>query len=362
LEDLLHRRGENLTWSKIRETTPLNNLSLVSTSPFRQSQNLFYLHKNEIIYHFNNSTAKIKLTDFGGGINKDILDMLSNIRIKILVINKEATSQEAIFYLMLAIISEQIKKLFAMEYGIKPLLQKFRNCIKTGFSMTDFLGELENLDHKKKEKTSPQQFYHNEIEPFKREIGLPWVPKKIIFSEDFDIELDIITNQLHKIFFQSNGDTFNLKFNRIKKSSLYKRLRLIQEETQKFHSCKQRLTTLLKKSQYGLIINKANGQEAWEIQQKVAKHINQYLGISLVYLGNLREREALKNISDYGMPFVLVDPDEEGMINLYDIGENLLGLKEGSLRYIIKKQYDFIKQLRTKWKSSRAVFSTPQNL
>ena len=149
IEDIIYSKNENIKWDNIKVKTHLDGIDLISSSPIRKVQNLFFFHKNEIIYLINDSKAKIKLADFGAGTSKDVLDFLNSIHSKIFVVTSEESSKQAIFNLMMTMIYNQLKNLFQKDAEIMTHIEKLRDCFRTGYRIDDLRFELERLDEKR---------------------------------------------------------------------------------------------------------------------------------------------------------------------------------------------------------------------
>lgn len=348
LEDLLYKREKNLRWEDLRVNTRIANLGLVSSAPIRRSWNMFYLHKNEIVYLIHESSAKLKLADFGGGLSKDILDFLGNIKSKICVINGEETSKEAIFYLLLSILYDQLKKDFGKTREIEPLLEKFRDCVRTGFTAGDLTEELGKLDKKKQSPENLEQFYYEAIVPLKRMLCVPLTIPDFHTWEDLEREIDNVQEQVQNFMFQQEN-SIGEAISHQKKVQIYKQFNLVKEDVKEFQSYRGQFERILKRSLFGLIINKTDAARAWEIQGEVISRVSKYLNQTMVYLGNLREDKVLQNISNYKMPFVIFNPEEDVLQELFTIADNLIGLKDGSIRTVIASQKEYIRELKRQW-------------
>lgn len=303
------------------------------------------MHKNEIIYLIHESKAKLKLADFGGGLSKDVLDFLNNIRSKICVINGEETSKEAIFYLLLSILYDQLKKVFGKVREIEPLLEKFRDCVRTGFRADDFAGELEKLDIKKSNPDNLEQFYYESVVPLKRMLCVPLTIPDFRSVDDLEKEVSKVDQQVQDFMFRHENSVGEVIPHQ-RKVQVYKHFNNLREEMKRFQSYRTQFEKVLKGSLFGLIVNKTEPGLAWEIQEEVIERVNKYLNQSMIYLGNLREKKILQNISNYKMPFVVHSPEEEVLEELYSIADNLIGLKEGSAGNIINSQKEYIRELK----------------
>jgi MinD-like ATPase involved in chromosome partitioning or flagellar assembly len=354
LEDIFYHRREGVDWDSVRRPLPLDAMHLVSTSPVRRSANLFYLHKNEMIYLVNDSSAKIKLADFGGGINKDILDFLNSIRSKICVINGERTSQEAIFNLILAIMLDQTKKVFARDKEVESLIEKLRECRQNGYRVSDFQFELERLDTRRRAMQNLNAFFRNMVEPLKRRLGMANGVASIDDPDQLKQEIVNLQAAVHaQIFRVGKSGQFDQKL------KLYREMNQITDESRNFESLSARFRHVLKNNKYGLIVNKTDAAAADGIQLELNQQANHYLGQPLRYLGNLREDKALRNISNRGMPLMLADPELDAMRDICHIADNLMGLKTGSMQTILKDQRDYIRTLRSSWNTESKRTGTP---
>jgi len=348
LEDIVYNKDENLEWNEIKEKTYLDGIDFISSSPIRRSQNLFFFHKNEIIYLINDSQAKIKLADFGAGLNKDILDFLHSIHSKIFVITNEETAKQAIFNLMLTMIYDRLKSMFHKDNEVIVLAEKFRDCTRTGFRVDDLRFELEKLDEKRIKNGSVEKFYKDEILPLRTELGLP--PKIFgnVTIEELKTEIAELKNKINELIFK-NGNGNSIDYS--KKLSIYKKINKIIRDSISLDSYVSRLNSILNLSKYGLIINKTNVNDAWETKSEVLERIKHYLSLNLIYLGNLRESKSLENISNYKMPYVIYNPEDDVLQDIYHIGDNILGLKRGSIADIIVTQKDYIREVKSDWGS-----------
>jgi len=351
LEDVFYNRENNLGWKDLRTKTRLQNFSLISSSPVRKAQSLFYMHKNEIMFMLNDSDAHIKLTDFGGGISNDILDFLMNIRSKVCVVNDEETSKEAIFNLILTIIYDQLKKSFQTKSEIHPLLDKLRLCKKTGFTIEDFSHELEEIDKRNTDRENVEQFYQTYMQPLKELLGCNWIILGEKDHKDLKKEIDLLGNKVKDLLFKeyNNGGSKGINFS--DKTEIYKKYTELKKEFVKFDSCKSKLENLLRANRFGLIVNKSDSEKAFEIYNEITRKIKYFLGMKLCYLGSIEERDSLRNISNHRMPYVFYNYEDDALRNLYAIADRFLGLKEYSTEKIIYSQKDFIRSMKNNWGS-----------
>ncbi len=352
IEDIIYSKNENIKWDNIKVKTHLDGIDLISSSPIRKVQNLFFFHKNEIIYLINDSKAKIKLADFGAGTSKDVLDFLNSIHSKIFVVTSEESSKQAIFNLMMTMIYNQLKNLFQKDAEIMTHIEKLRDCFRTGYRIDDLRFELERLDEKRVRNGDVKKFYKDEILPLKTELGLPPKIYGDITLNEVKVELNVLKDELDELMFKNqNGNSLN--FN--KKLYIYKRMREIMHISIDMDSYVNRLNSILNMSKFGLVVNKTGANEAWEIKSEVSERIQHYLGLKLIYLGNLRESKSLTNISNYKMPYVIYNPEDDALEDIYHIGDNILGLKRGSLTNVICEQKNYIREVKSRWGSEKVM-------
>ncbi len=347
LEDIFYNRDSNLGWKDVRAKTKLPNLNLISSCPVRKAQSLFYMHKNEILFMMNDSNANIKLTDFGGGISNDILDFLMNIRCKICVVNDEVTSKEAIFNLILTIIYDQLKKSFQGKKEIYHFLDNLRLCRKNGFTIENLMEELDKLDKKNTARDSIEQFYSKFIEPIKKKLGCNWIILGDKNHKDLRKEIELIGNKIKDLLFKESNNGKSISF--AEKTELYKQYTELKKEAVRFDSYKNKLDNILHTNRFGIIVNKTNPEKAISIYNEIAQKVKYFLGIKVGYLGNIKESDSLRNISNYRMPYVIYNYEDNALIDLYSISDRILGLKEQSTEKIIYSQKDFIKDIKYNW-------------
>lgn len=347
LEDIFYNRENDLDWTKIKVDTILDNFGFVSSAPIRKSIHLFYMHKNELIFLINDSNAKVKMADFGGGLSRDDLDFLYRIKNRICVINDEKTSKEALFNLILTVLYERIKTSFRNDSAFEILLENFRNIPKNNFRAEDALGEAAQLDKKNHSNKSALMFYREKILPLKKELKLNFRDYMDLTSKDLKKEIDTVHEKMDELFFSTDlDDEYSIK----DKVKIYKEFTNIEREVEKFRPYKERLKEILKFSQYGLIVNKTDPEIADEIQEDLISKVSYFLNQKMAYLGNLRENQNLRNISNYGMPYVIYNSDDDILEDVFGISDNLLGLKNGSTSWIVKEQKPLISDLKNRWK------------
>ncbi|MFC1562456.1 CHC2 zinc finger domain-containing protein [candidate division KSB1 bacterium] len=352
IEDIMYDKDKQLEWNMIKEKTYLDGINFVSSSPVRRSQNLFFFHKNEIIYLINNSEAKIKLADFGGGVSKDILDFLHNIHSKIFVITPEDTSKQAIFNLMLTMVYDKLKNVFQKDKNVMVYIEKLRDCIRTGYRVDDLRFELERLDENRIGNGSVKKFYENEILPLRAELGLPPNIFGDVTLNEIKIELAELEEKLNSLMFSDNNGS-SIDYN--KKLYIYKKISKLVENSIGLDSYVNRLHSILRSGKFGLIVNRTNAKHAWEIKTEVSEKIKRFLDVDIIYLGNLRESKSLTNISNYKMPYIIYNPEDDVLQDLYHIGDNILGLKRGSLSNVVCKQKEYIREIKSNWSSKQVM-------
>ena len=346
LEDIFYNRNEELDWTKIKVNTILDNFGFISSAPIRKSMHLFYLHKNELIFLINDSEAKVKMADFGGGLTRDDMDFLDKIKNRICVINDEKTSKEALFNLILTVLYDRIKMAFRNETAVEGIIERFRQIPKNSYRAEDMLEEMSVVDNKNLESKNSLKYYRERILPLKKDLKMNFTDYMDLSVKDLKKEVDSLHERMDELFFTYNfDDDYSLK----DKVKYYKELSNIEREVDKFRPYKERLKELLKFSHYGLIVNKTNPEIADEIQEDLISQISYFLSQKMVYLGNLRESKSLRNMSNYGMPYVMYNAYDDALEDIYDISDNLLGLKNGSTSWIVKEQKPVISDLKNRW-------------
>jgi len=307
------------------------------------------MHKNEILFMLNDSSAQIKLADFGGGISNDILDFLTNIRSKVCVVNDEETSKEAIFNLILTLLYDQLKKGFHGKKEVSPLLDKLRLCKKNGFTIESLSNELENIDEVNTQKENLEQFCHDHVEPIKDKLGCNWVILGDKDRKDLKKEIDLIGNKIKDLFFKESNDKNGNSIAFSDKTELYKRYTELKKEFVKFDSCTSKLENILRSNRFGLIVNKSFPDRGLEIYNEIANKVKYFLNMKLFYLGNIEERDSLRNISNYRMPYTFYNYEDDALKDLFSIADRLLGLKENSTEKIIYSQKDYLRDIKDNW-------------
>lgn len=347
IEDIFDKKEEKLTWESLRQKTPAPNLNLVSCRPVRKSNSMYYLKKNEILYMVHNSDAHLKMADFGGGASKDTLDFLSNIKSKVFVINPDRSSVEAVFNLILSLLYYPLKKQFRVSSKAMKLVEQFRNCSISGFTIDDMREGLRKIDAQRDENNHIERFYRDTVVPFKRELGIPDTINGELSAEYLKNELPELQQTVFKTLFNGNGENGNSSFAR--KSALYRLYTVIENTINDFDSYSHRLENLLKTSLFGLIINKSDKEDADCIAEDLIRRVSDLFSMNLTYLGYIPEEKALRNISNYQMPFVIYDPDHPVLERFFSITDSIINLKNGSTARIIHEQREYLSELKKQW-------------
>jgi len=71
--------------------------------------------------------------------------------------------------------------------------------------------------------------------------------------------------------------------------------------------------------------------------------------MELSHLGTIPEEKAIRNVSNYGMPFIIYDAGHPVLEYFFAITDTIISLKPGSTARIICEQQDYISALRAKW-------------
>lgn len=347
IEDIFYQRRRNLTWELLRQNTPAENLKFISSCPVRKSNSLYYRRKNEILYMLHNSDAKLKLADFGGGSDKDTLDFLGSIRSKVFVINSDRASVEAVFNLILSLLYYTMKQRFKGSSAALNLVEKLRDCRRNGFTIEDLRDGFHRLDKKRTQNSQLKQFYDITMRPFKKKLGIPvgidGNPMLEILNED----LLLLREKVNQVLFHDNGK--NGGYTYAQKSSIYRTFTTIEHTVQELNSYSKRLKDMLETSLFGLIINKCDKEEADAVASDLVKSISDIFSMRLTYLGDIPEEKALRNISNYQMPFIIFDPNHPVISNFSAITDKIIGLSNGSTVRIIQDQKDHIGALENQW-------------
>ncbi|MFC1564608.1 hypothetical protein ACFL6G_06695 [candidate division KSB1 bacterium] len=347
IEDIFYNKEASLTWEDIRGTTPIDNLNFISPCPVRRSNSLYYLNKNEILYMLHNSDALIKLSDFGGGLNKDSLDFLSNIKNKIFVINPDRASIEAVFNLILSLIYAPLKKSFQNNREAANLLEKLRNHHRSGFTVRELRKELDKIDRTNGRANSLNSFYNDLVAPLKKQLQLPDYNGLELTIDKLRQEIPMLRERVNQIMFSKNG--VSGKYSYSEKSRIYKQYSEIRHVMSGYSTHTERLEDMLKVSLFGLIINKCDRVLAQSIKDELIGRIENALSMKMTYLGNIPEEEALRNVSNYDMPFVISQINHPVLSSFYEITDKIIGLKAGSTEKIIDEQKGYIYSLKAQW-------------
>ncbi|MCP4725644.1 MAG: hypothetical protein GY863_11440 [bacterium] len=354
IEDVFYNKDAKLSWEDIRGKTPIDNLDFISPCPVRRSNSLYYLNKNEILYMLHNSDALIKLSDFGGGLNKDSLDFLSNIKNKIFVINPDRTSIEAVFNLILSLIYSPLKNSFKANRDAANLLENLRNHHRTGFTVRELRKELDKIDKMNGRANSLNTFYNDLIAPLKKQLELSELNGLELTLSRVREEIPILRERVNQIMFSKNG--VSGKFSYTEKSKIYKRYSEIQQTMSGYSTHTERLEDMLKVSLFGLIINKCDKNLAQEIKDELIYRIENALSMKMTYLGNIPEDEDLRNVSNYDMPFAVSQINNPVLNYFFDITDKIIGLKAGSTEKIIEEQKGYIYSLKAQWQEHSRTF------
>ncbi len=348
LEDIFYNKKMHLKWSDLRAKTRLENLILISCSPVRKSQNLFFMHRNELIYLIHNSIAKIKLADFGGGVNNEILEFLHNIKTKVCVINVEKTAKTAIFNMILTMIYEQLRRTFTDVKKIDQWLDSLRNCVKTNYRVKDLSEFFQQIDSKNILEGKLFDFYQKRVIPFKKLLEM----ENNGAPEDYDSiksEFNIIKDHIFSLIFSSQSTEEKKALTYRKKLDLYTKYQALEKKLHTLNPYSNRLASVLNGSRFGLVVNRAEKDVAWNIYNEITEKLKYYMSLNITYLGSVQERDSLRNISDYGMPYAIIDPDDDGIREINSVADSLLGLKEGSVSWAISEQKPFLQDIRRNW-------------
>jgi MinD-like ATPase involved in chromosome partitioning or flagellar assembly len=348
IEDIFYQQSKELSWNRLRQDSHLDNLKLVSSSPIRKSNSLYYLKKNEILYMLHNSDAHIKLADFGGGSDKETLDFLSSIKSKVFVINPDRASIEAVFNLILSLLYYPMKQQFKGSGKVLDLIEKLRNCRRNGFTVNDLIGEIDTIDQARFEHKNLKCFYEETIKPFNRELGLSVNGNDSFSLEKIKMDMPIVHDKVHHILFQKNGKG---SYSYSKKSAIYRTYNEIKNTIRAFESYTFRLENLLQTKLFGLVINKCDKGTAESVAGDLVERIEKTFSMSLSHLGDIPEEQVLRNISNYGMPFAVFDLEHEVLDHFFKISDTIIGLKKGSTEKIVYEQRDYVRDLKKHWVS-----------
>lgn len=124
---------------------------------------------------------------------------------------------------------------------------------------------------------------------------------------------------------------------------------VIENTINDFDSYSHRLENLLKTTLFGLIINKSDKEDADCIAEDLIRRVSDLFSMNLTYLGYIPEEKALRNISNYRMPFVIYDPDHPVLERFFSITDSIINLKNGSTARIIHEQREYLSELKKQW-------------
>ena len=347
IEDIFYHQSGHYKWDLLRQDTPADNLIFISSCPVRKSNSLYYLKKNEILYMLHNSDAGIKLADFGASSDKDTLDFLSSIKSKVFVINPDRASVEAAFNLILSLLYYPMKQQFKNSSEAMNLLEKLRTCRCSGFTMGDMREGLRRVDKARSEHDNIKHFFEHTIYPFRQELGIPDSKNGKPTLEAIRKDLPLMQNKVHQIIFNCNS--VNGDYSYAQKRRIYRTIKSIEQSVRKFDSFSKRLEGMLQTSLFGLIINKCNKEEADSIAGELVNRISDLFSLNLFYLGHIPEAKALRNISNYQMPFIVFDPEHSVLSHFYSITDTIVGLKDGSTAKLICDQKGHLASLKMEW-------------
>ena len=164
-----------------------------------------------------------------------------------------------------------------------------------------------------------------------------------ILNED----LLLLREKVNQVLFHDNGK--NGGYTYAQKSSIYRTFTTIEHTVQELNSYSKRLKDMLETSLFGLIINKCDKEEADAVASDLVKSISDIFSMRLTYLGDIPEEKALRNISNYEMPFIIFDPNHPVISHFSAITDKIIGLSNGSTDRIIHDQKDHINALEEQW-------------
>ena len=350
-DDIMGKNSNINDLKKIRVNTPLHNLSLLSIDPHRGSSRLFYQHKFKLMYILNESDADIKLIDFGAGLSNEILFFLRNINQKVIVANPEKSSIEAIFKIIVTLITNHINRAFNDDPKIKKFTEKLKRCRSLNYNLKNLKEDIENLDSQRILPENISHFYQSELVPVKQKLGLnadslsEYTPESLqeeiqIIEKEFEVRFAEIKNEK-----KNNGDPEELKAD-------YSRFLRIRRNSDKYSNHTERISQVLSKHKIGILMNKADEQVATEINDNLRYHIKKLLGFNVSNLGYINEYSMMRNISNLKMPFVLLDPTSSPAIEFYRISDRMLNLQPDTTFKAISQQLDYITFIRKNWRKN----------
>jgi len=348
IEDIFSDRGKDIDWDMLKTSTALDNLKLISSSPSKASQGLFYEHRNKMLYYLNESYAQIKIIDFGGGLSSNLLYFLRNIKNKVLITTGERSSIEAFYHLALTLLSNQVLKTFADDTRIKKITDKMINCFKTGYDIHQLYDDLKRIDEDRIKPEHIDKFFQRELLPVQKEYGNG--SGQTIFSyaellEEIEKTEMLIENEVEK--FSGKGNNSQLIGRKLKRSLSI--LMRIKKRADRFNPHRDRLKEILRNYKLGLIVNMCDEKRGKEIAEEIRQKLYKYTGYSIKYFGNITEDTSLRGISNSRIPFVIRRPKSEAAACFYRISDNILNLKNNVTATIMKQQFKYIEELRNRW-------------
>ncbi len=351
IEDLFSRKDKKIDWDMLKTGTPINNLKVISSSPSKASQGLFYEHRNRLLYYLNESDAQIKIIDFGGGLSSNLLYFLRNIKNKVLITTGERSSIEAFYHLALTLLANQILKAFCDDERIKKLTDKLINCFKNNYTVKKMIVDLESIDNERIKPENVDKFYKKELLPLQKEfenIQASTVSTYSELIEEIEKTENLIENEIEK--FSGIGKDSQLIARKLKRYLSI--LMRIKKRADRFNPHKSRLIDILKNYKLGLIVNMCNEKRGKEVAEEIRNRLFHYTGYSIRYFGNISEDHSLRGISNSRIPYIIRKPKSEASFCFYRISDNILNLKKNITASVIKNQLDYIDELRYKWSNS----------
>jgi len=227
------------------------------------------------------------------------------------------------------------------------LLEKLRNCQRNGFTIDNVREELHRIDRKRAKSNNFRRFYDDTLLPFKKILGVPLTIPDKPTVETLIADLPVLKQLVNKImFYDGNGVTYATK------SKIYRTYNTIEQTVNAYSSYAKLLEDLLRTRLFGLIINKAAEEEADSIAGEFVERIADTFSLRMTYLGSIPEEKALRNISNYQMPFIIYNHEHPVLDYFYEIADKIIGLKSGSTAKIIIDLSDYIASLKMRWAQS----------
>jgi len=348
IEDLFGDSGDSIDWDMVKTPTPIGNLKIVSSSPSKPSQGLFYEHRNKLLYYLSESDAQIKIIDFGGGLSSNLLYFLRNIKNKVLITTPERSSIEAFYHLALTLLANHILKAFCDDPRVKKLTDKLINCFKSDYDIRNLFNDLKSIDKERIKPENVDGFFQKEILPIQKEYGNG--SDRAIFSYGELMEEILRTENLleEKIekFGSASGNS-QLEARKLKRTMSI--LMRIKKRADRFNPHSKRLVTILKNYKLGLIVNTCDEKTGREIALELREKLYKYTGYSIKYLGNISEDTSLRGISNSRIPYIIRKPKSDAARCFYRISDNILNLKKNVTATVMKHQFKHLDELKNKW-------------